>query len=266
MAHMSIPSQRITVGEWQQGGGACACHTVTGSEAGLTGDCPPSLQGTAGHQPDATVGWCHQLADMARLRCVERRFEACGNATGPKDIFGSSAVPRFIIPPARLQRAHTHSVWVSFDQGSHGHRPVTRHSAGMHTGASMLQCACMPTRIRCSRPLSSALPRALDHRKSSGLPSVGVPGTGKMCPQSAGEVARGSGFCFFTVCTACMHFWRRQRKRPWAATGAVRRKVIFKSSSATEQWGLGVGLGRVQFEGRCARTSGPLTPSCLMHA
>ena len=60
---------------------------------------------------------------------------ACGNATGPKDIFGSSAVPRFSIPPARLQRAHTRSVWVSFDQGSHGHRPVTPHSAGMHVGA-----------------------------------------------------------------------------------------------------------------------------------
>ena len=90
---------------------------------------------------------------------------ACGYATGPKDIFGSSAVPRFIIPPTRLQRAHTHSVWVSFDQGSHGHRPVTRHSAGMHVGARMLKCACMPTRIRCLRPLSPALPRALDHGK-----------------------------------------------------------------------------------------------------
>ena len=84
----------------------------------------------------------------------------------------------------------------------------------------------------------------------------------KMCPQSAGEVTRAFGFCFFTVCTACMHFWRRQRKRPWAATGAVRRKVIFRSSSATEQWGLGVGLGRVQFGGKCGCWGGPLKPKC----
>ena len=121
---------------------------------------------------------------------------ACGNATGPKDIFGSSAVPRFIIPPARLQRAHTHSVWVSFDQGSHGHRPVTRHSAGMHAGARMLQCACMPTRIRCSRPLSPALPRALYHRKPTGLPSVGVPGTGEMCHRVRGRWHEGPVFVF----------------------------------------------------------------------
>ena len=117
---------------------------------------------------------------MARLRCVERRFDGMRQCHGPQRhlwLVSSSTVYHPAHPPAT--RTHTHSVWVSFDQGSHGHRPVTRHSAGMHVGASMLQCACMPTRIRCSRPLSPALPRALDHGKPTGLPSVGVTGTRK---------------------------------------------------------------------------------------
>ena len=74
------------------------------------------------------------------------------------------------------------------------------------------ESATATTRIRCSLPLSpaSSAPRALDHRKPTGLPFVGVPGDRKMCPQSAGEVARASdGFCFFTLCTTCMHFRRR---------------------------------------------------------
>lgn len=175
---------------------------------------------------------------------------ACGNATGPKDIFGSSAVPRFIIPPARLQCAHTHTVFGSVS--------IKVRTAIAHATVQ----ACMPARNAAMRV--HAYPNPLFAPTVAGIaPGVGSPQIIRFTirwgprdrgnvPQSAGEVARGSGFCFFTVCTACMHFWRRQRKRPWAATGAVRRKVIFKSSSATEQWGLGVGLGRVQFGGKCA--------------
>ena len=125
---------------WRMAAGACACHTVTGSEAGLTGDCPPSLQGTAGHQPDATVGWCHQLADMARLRCVERRFEACGNATGPKDMHVGRQQFHGLSSRPPACNARTHTVFGSV-------------SIKVHTAIALLHAtvqACMSARACCN--------------------------------------------------------------------------------------------------------------------
>ena len=129
-----VHAQRITDGEWQQGGGACACHTVSGSEAGLTGDCPPPLQGGAGHQPD---GWCHQLADMARLRCVERRFDGMRQCPGSQRhiwLVSSSTVYH----PAC--NAHIHTVF--------GSVPIKVHTAIALLHATVQ--ACMSARACCN--------------------------------------------------------------------------------------------------------------------